>query len=503
MTTPRSSTQRAETPRGRGLDALFEGATSPASGAEVDADLAALLDNEVQAAQGSVRPPDRPPAGGAGGVRAIETPETIDLPPAGPQAQPAPPAQPIAPPVQPAQPVAPPVQPAQPTQADQPAQPAQPTEAALPAGGFDFPAAEPERVLPRTKRIGAIIMDVAPETSATAEEVTTEIGPAGELITETPQPEGTAAAAGGEGSKSLVIKGERAVPAGPGEAAPDRPLPAAPDRTDDQKTIIINRLNQGLDTNWQRALHQQIDELYKQVATEFSSPPANAQAALDMLREARQTLIETPEEYVAAEYRTLQVRAILARTRESRAHSAYFGPRILGYEAGWMVLFLLGIVFAAPLAGLIGRLGSITGSTADNLFPFWNTMMWGGIGRVIGALYHLWWHVSAVQDFDRQYLMWYLVQPIMGLVLGGIVFLLMASGFLILQVNLTDANASTAAKLLPYLVAVLGGFRQNFIYEQFDRLIALFTPGNQGQGGQGGKTQSGQAQGGGGAGGKG
>ena len=115
--------------------------------------------------------------------------------------------------------------------------------------------------------------------------------------------------------------------------------------------------------------------------------------------------------------------------------------------------------------------------------------MWGGIGGVVGALYHLWWHISAEQDFDRQYLMWYLVQPIMGLVLGGIVFLLLAGGFLVLQVNLTDPNASTAARLIPYLVAVLGGFRQNFIYEQFDRVIALFTPGQPEEPGRPGSGQ--------------
>jgi hypothetical protein len=35
-------------------------------------------------------------------------------------------------------------------------------------------------------------------------------------------------------------------------------------------------------------------------------------------------------------------------------------------------------------------------------------------------------------------------------------------------------------------VAVLAGFRQNFIYNQLDRLIGLFAPsGNQGSGGQG------------------
>ena len=294
----------------------------------------------------------------------------------------------------------------------------------------------------------------------------------------------------------MVLRGEAAkamAPAGPGAEPEPQPPPAAIERTDDQKTIIIKRLDDVLNKDWQRELHKQIDDLYKQVAVEFNSPPANAQKALTLLREARQILIDTPEEYVAAEYRTVQVRAMLARTRESRKQSRHHGPRILGYQIGWLLLLVAGFAFAGPLATLIGYLSGLGGATVKDFLPIWNTMMWGGIGGVIGALYHLWWHISDRQDFDAQYTMWYMVQPIMGLVLGGIVFLLMAGGLLVLQVDpLSTTNANTATRLLPYLLAVLAGFRQNFIYEQFDRLIALFTPGsqreNQGGGQTGGQT---------------
>ena len=273
------------------------------------------------------------------------------------------------------------------------------------------------------------------------------------------------------------------------EPAPPAP-PAPPERTEDQKTIMIQRLDTVFDQGWQKALHQQIDDLYKQVATEFSSPPENAERALSLLREARQVLLETPEEYVSAEYRTMQVRAMLDRVRESRKQSGHYGPRILAYETGWLVLFLAGLIFAAPLTRwitLIAQTGVGNEAALLSIYPILNTMVWGGIGGVVGALYSLWWHISEQQDFDRHYLTWYLVQPLLGLVLGGIVFLLMAGGFLLLQVNLQDPNAATAARLLPYLTAVLAGFRQNFVYEQFNRLMALFTPapssGTSGNGG--------------------
>lgn len=448
MTTPQNSTTSPETTRGRGLDALFENSLpSSESDQEIDTDLAALLDNEVMAAEAGTTPktvaepalPSQPsavseiPASSSKKGESMPQEQPIDVPPPATEAQPVEPA----------------------------SQETAPAPENQPAPG---PEAESlEQGLPVTKRFGAIIMDTTPATTP-PEAGTTPAPTAGELLPEVPA------------TKTVM-------PSGPGVEPGIQPLPEFPERTDPQKAIIISRLNDALGGDWQRALHKQIDELYKQVATEFSGPPANAERALGLLKEARQTLIENPEEYVAAEYRTLQVRAMLDRTRESRKYSRQYGPRILGYQVAWIFLFLLGLVFATPLAGWIGYLGNMPQTTMNDVFPFWNTMMWGGIGGVIGALYHLWWHISDRQDFDRNYLMWYWVQPIMGLVLGGIVYLIMAGGFLVLQVNLTSDNASTAARLLPYLTAVLGGFRQNFIYEQFDRLIALFTPGTSRGGG--------------------
>ena len=448
MTTAKNSSADPGPARGRGLDALFEGTVSPqATNQSVDADLAALLDNEIMAAEtGS----SLDVAGGPLSVAAVmegvapsalgdEPLVGVDLPPVAAEAQPILAVEPewISP------------------------TPVAPTSAMPPP----TPEPPPERHLPTTQRFGAIIMDTAIEPMPVSPEA-----PSDALVPLRAE------------TKSILP------PESGEEPAPPAP-PAPPERTEDQKTIIIQRMDAMFDQGWQKALHQQIDDLYKQVATEFSSPPEKAERALSLLREARQVLLETPEEYVAAEYRTMQVRAMLDRVRESRKQSGYYGPRILVYETGWLVFFLAGLILAAPLARwltLIAQTGIANEAALLNIYPILNTMIWGGIGGVVGALYSLWWHISEQQDFDRHYLTWYLVQPLLGLVLGGIVFLLMAGGFLLLQVNLQDPNAATAARLLPYLTAVLAGFRQNFVYEQFNRLMALFTPApRSGNGGEG------------------
>ncbi len=333
-------------------------------------------------------------------------------------------------------------------------------------------------------------MDTSP-TSVSATEAAPEVGPAGELITEEQAGEKTAIVVA-EPEKTMQTRNAeppgttvQVTPSGPGTLSTVTPIVIVT-RPEEEKAAILTRLNAVMGDGWQQKLQGQIDDLYDKVATEFSSPPEIAEKAAGMLREAAQLLIESPWEGVAAKYRAAQVQAMLSRMRESRKQARTYSLRVMGYEVGWMVLLLVGLAFAGPVATGLGSLGKMSETALKDLFPIWNTMMWGGIGGVIGALYSLWYHVSDQQDFDRQYITWYLVQPVMGLALGAIVFLLLAGGLLILQVNLTDPNTDTARRLLPYLVAVLAGFRQNFMYQQFDRLISMFGPPSQtGSGGTG------------------
>ncbi|MFZ1403707.1 MAG: hypothetical protein WAW03_11520, partial [Anaerolineae bacterium] len=60
------------------------------------------------------------------------------------------------------------------------------------------------------------------------------------------------------------------------------------------------------------------------------------------------------------------------------------------------------------------------------------------------------------------------------------VYLLFATGLLVLQAGTQTSSESLGARLLPSLIAAIGGFRQNFVYEQMGRIVELFS-GRQGQ----------------------
>jgi len=97
-------------------------------------------------------------------------------------------------------------------------------------------------------------------------------------------------------------------------------------------------------------------------------------------------------------------------------------------------------------------------------------MIWGGIGGVLGAFFTLCWHVVELQDFDRRFNLWYILQPIMGSVLGAFIYLVLMSVMLALR-----ADIASAAGWFPAALACLCGFRQKYIFDWLDKLMQVIS----------------------------
>lgn len=267
-------------------------------------------------------------------------------------------------------------------------------------------------------------------------------------------------------------------PPGPGEETPEGvPEPAAPPATLSREEIVRR-----ISDTYFRDLEQEISRLYDIVPQALASDVDAANEALVALHEARALLWTAPERLVDAEYQVNQVKALIERRRLRAEWGRTYGRRLLIYETVWLFGLLGGFVaLQLGQSRVLAWVQSLMQSNADTTFtgvliPFLNSLFWGGIGGVVGALYSLWWHVSEKQDFDKRYTMWYLVQPLMGFVLGGIVYLIIGTGFLALQGTPPTAESARGVQLFPSLVAVLGGFRQKFVYELLERIIRVLTP---------------------------
>lgn len=258
----------------------------------------------------------------------------------------------------------------------------------------------------------------------------------------------------------------------PGEEPEPAHIPSSLTRTEIIQHISQERFQQ---------LEKEIDELYDLVPTILAGNKGYDKEALVILHDARQLLWTAPERLVDAEYKVKYVRALIERHRLSEEWGRKYGRRLLLYELAWLVVFLGGFLFVQLGQNYLTQwIQAWFGVSKINytgiLIPFLISLMWGGIGGVVGALYSLWWHVAQLQDFDRRYTMWYLVQPIMGFILGGIVYLIISTGFLALQGTVPTAESAIGVQLFPALVAVLGGFRQQFVYELLERIIRVLTP---------------------------
>ncbi len=229
-------------------------------------------------------------------------------------------------------------------------------------------------------------------------------------------------------------------------------------------------------------LDRDIDKLYDKTV-ELLSGEDEAVIAFEALRKARQMLLLEPEQVAEVEYLVNRIRSMLTRVEQAATWGPYYGPRILAYQVVWLVLFgVFALVTTVPETGfarwIAYWIGVQAGSATVNLITLLlSTLAWGGIGGVTGALWSLHYHVSVVRDFDKAENLWYIEQPILGMVLGGIVYLIMAAGFLVVQVDLSAPQAALGAKLLPAAVAVVAGFRQNLVLDLIDRVVSLLVPG--------------------------
>ncbi|NOZ07132.1 MAG: hypothetical protein GXP41_12405 [Chloroflexi bacterium] len=241
------------------------------------------------------------------------------------------------------------------------------------------------------------------------------------------------------------------------------------------------------------SLDSEVDALYKRVRNEVSSDRRIANRCLRLLHEARQVILVAPGRYADAELKIEEVRIILrqAENSEKGAHSS--ARLIFLYGVGWFLLLLVLLVMDQALANwfrtgplqmvpmfpekLTNTDGTLLGFSMVYYFLPWLCMLWGGIGGVVGSLYSLRWYVSRRQ-YDVEHNLSYLAHPIMGVILGGVVYFLFRAGFFALQAaqaNLGNMTAVeqilTAQSPVLILISILAGFKQKFVYEMLDRVM--------------------------------
>ncbi len=197
-----------------------------------------------------------------------------------------------------------------------------------------------------------------------------------------------------------------------------------------------------------------------------------AAALIERIEKARAYLLAGKDYFNEADRLVGEVQHRLEFQRRVKMASRKVVPWLFAYEIFWMIC--LGAGLSVLLFNLAVQTWTLSLPFATiNIPQFLNSLLWGGLGGVVGALYALWRHTSDKQDFDAQYAMWYITNPILGVALGAVMFLIIQAGFISLTAG-SEVNEPIRSAAIIYVFSWISGFKQNVVYEIVRRILDVF-----------------------------
>jgi hypothetical protein len=218
-----------------------------------------------------------------------------------------------------------------------------------------------------------------------------------------------------------------------------------------------------------KELWQKIRKVQERVTREVVNPKL-ATALLNLIYNARAYLLG--KAYSKADRVLSEVIQRLDFQEKVTVGSRRIAPWLLVYELAWLVglgIALWALMFNETFAAVASSLNF----ASINVLQLMNSLAWGGLGGVSGALYALWTHVADQQDFDGQFSMWYIINPVLGVALGAFVFLVIEAGFISLTAGAVAGESIRSAAVI-YVLAWICGFKQNVVYEIVRRILDVF-----------------------------
>jgi hypothetical protein len=210
-------------------------------------------------------------------------------------------------------------------------------------------------------------------------------------------------------------------------------------------------------------LDYQIELLYQRVVSELNDNPEDTAFALEKLQLSHDIVLEDSPQYEDALFWVAEVQKMLTQKSNIRRWSYTWGLALFFYALIWLVGLITGFLLD------ISAIESVNGQ------QLWYVALAGGVGGVVSIFYDLYWHISIRDDFDRQYVFKYLVQPILGIVMGVVLFFITNAG-LVWLADPAQSVTATAVFAVQVLVGFVGGFRHQIIYSVVDNVIQRLKP---------------------------
>ena len=223
-------------------------------------------------------------------------------------------------------------------------------------------------------------------------------------------------------------------------------------------------------------VEKEIAVLFKAINRHRNARRENTGHALALLREAMEIVRSEPHRIERAEYNIQQARLILERATLSRRHS-----RLLALRTVWRLIlwlsFLGGLgaalqLYPQSINQIVSHAAARLGWEEALFVPALWAVVAGGAGGCLGTISFLVERMRIHQEFDNQYILRSTIQPMMGVVLGLLVFAVLAAVFNSVGIPL---QRHPLTSYLPAALALPVGLWQEYVYALVFRLTQLLT----------------------------
>lgn len=222
-----------------------------------------------------------------------------------------------------------------------------------------------------------------------------------------------------------------------------------------------------------RELWNQIELLQEEVIQAVRSDRASTDTYQQDLLYASSLLLQTPANYDDARQIYYRVRADIYRERKVAEDSKGYLFPLLGYHLLWLAIVIVASTFDQQFRDMLpDGLPILKLSLPPILF--------GVLGAISNGIMALITHTSIKRDFDPIHLSWYLINPILGGLLGMVTFIFfVVAGSSFLPNLATDPDAAIIkqgqAPMVIWLLAFVIGWQQNLIFRALNRFFSSVT----------------------------
>src|SRR5579859_8271344 len=241
-------------------------------------------------------------------------------------------------------------------------------------------------------------------------------------------------------------------------------------KTDPEIVADGNIVHQLITSQRLRDLWNQMDALQEEVIQNVTADRSTTDNYQQDLLYASSLLLQSADKYDEAREVVYRVRADLTRERKVAEDIKRWRPALLTYYALWFLIVVIVSHFDPQFRALVP-------DSVPILKLAYPPILFAILGSLFNGIMALNQHTTLQKDFDSAFVTWYLINPVVGGLLGLIVFVFfVVTGTSFTPTLISDPNiASTQSPLVIWLLAFIVGWQQNTAVQLLNGFLKTFS----------------------------